>query len=175
MVTHPHPERATRLELQKRCSKCKSLVPITGFNKDRATRDGLASECRSCNVKRHRERYKKESQKPGFSRRGDLSNRYRMTTKQYDRMFTEQGGVCAVCKQSETRRRPWSKNGEIQPLAVDHDHKTGEVRSLLCATCNSALGFMGEDPERIRALADYAEWCKKRESPVKIIQQKLLG
>jgi recombination endonuclease VII len=44
---------------------------------------------------------------------------------------------------------------------LDHDHATGVVRGLLCRGCNCALGFMKEDPSRIRALADYIEKHKK--------------
>jgi hypothetical protein len=97
-----------------------------------------------------------------------------MTPLQYDQMFEEQNGVCKVCKQPETRKRPWSKNGEINPLAVDHDHKTGEVRALLCSHCNTSLGKLDEDPVRIRALADYADWCQTREPSRKIIQLPLI-
>jgi hypothetical protein len=40
---------------------------------------------------------------------------------------------------------------------VDHDHKTGKVRGILCHKCNIALGLIGDDPARARALANYLE------------------
>lgn len=95
-----------------------------------------------------------------------------MTMHQYKKMLEEQGGVCAVCKKSETRR---TKGGAICPLCIDHDHKTGDVRALLCNACNTALGVLGEDPEHIRALASYAEWCQVREPSAKITQLPLIG
>lgn len=52
---------------------------------------------------------------------------------------------CAVCGEPPTRRR----------LDVDHDHKTGAVRGLLCSDCNIALGKFRDDPDRLRAAADY--------------------
>jgi hypothetical protein len=56
--------------------------------------------------------------------------RYGITLEDYDRMFSEQGGTCALCdKPCATGRR----------LAVDHCHATGAVRGLLCVKCNSAL------------------------------------
>lgn len=45
---------------------------------------------------------------------------------QYDKMLAAQGGKCAICKRPPKSRR----------LAVDHDHKTGKVRGLLCFRCN---------------------------------------
>jgi len=48
------------------------------------------------------------------------------------------------------------RNGK-QGAHVDHDHKTGVVRGLLCRECNTALGIMNEDSARIRMLADYID------------------
>jgi hypothetical protein len=42
-------------------------------------------------------------------------------------------------------------------LHMDHDHASGQARDALCHGCNSALGLMGDDPERLRAAADYLE------------------
>lgn len=54
---------------------------------------------------------------------------YGLTPEQYDELLRRQGGRCAIC-----RGRPKSKR-----LAVDHDHKTGAVRGLLCSRCNHDL------------------------------------
>jgi hypothetical protein len=67
----------------------------------------------------------------------------------YERMFKRQGGRCAGCGGRPQRRR----------LAIDHDHKTGKVRGLLCSTCNHELLGVAErlaDPVgTLRRLADY--------------------
>lgn len=52
-------------------------------------------------------------------------------------MLDKQGGVCAICGRTEIKT---NKNGKIQPLSVDHDHKTGAVRGLLCHRCNDLVG-----------------------------------
>ena len=59
---------------------------------------------------------------------------YGLLSGDYDEMLVAQGGVCAIC------RRPPSDN----PLDVDHDHTTGEVRGLLCHRCNVGLGYFGD-------------------------------
>lgn len=70
---------------------------------------------------------------------------YGITSERYDELFEQQGRRCAVC-----RNRP-----RTQRLAVDHDHKTGEPRGLLCKRCNhDLLGGGHDDPELLyRALA----------------------
>jgi hypothetical protein len=81
---------------------------------------------------------------------------YGITAEEYERKLADQGGVCAACRQPETRKAPKSKT--IAPLHVDHDHATGQVRGLLCHRCNMALGYAREDPDVLRSLATYVEF-----------------
>lgn len=60
----------------------------------------------------------------------------------YQEMLREQGGVCAICRQPERHKDGLS--GKPKDLAVDHDHKTGAVRALLCSACNTALGLFSD-------------------------------
>lgn len=73
---------------------------------------------------------------------------YGIDIARFNQMVSEQGGVCAVCGgvQSDGRR-----------LAIDHCHKTGVIRGLLCSPCNTSIGHAKDNPERLRALADYLE------------------
>jgi Autographiviridae endonuclease VII len=165
MDTIPH---ATPL---KQCNDCHLWLSYEHFSVDNKERDGLFYQCRKCKAKHRKQKYNYED-----NRRRRLRNTYGITQRQYDRMLEEQGGVCASCKKPETHRRNnlSMQTDVIRSLSVDHDHKTGDVRSLLCSSCNVALGRMNEDPERIRALADYADWCQTREPSRKIIQLPLL-
>ncbi len=65
----------------------------------------------------------------------------------YRRMVEMHMGICGLCQQ------PGGKKG----LAVDHDHKTGRVRALLCSSCNMALGGFRDDPALCRRAAEYLE------------------
>lgn len=76
-----------------------------------------------------------------------------ITLAQYHQMLEAQGGACATCKNSETRTR----GGKVTWLAVDHCHKNGHVRGLLCSACNQAIGLMKDSPTVLRAAADYLE------------------
>ena len=75
--------------------------------------------------------------------------KYRITQDDYDRMFVEQEGKCAVCGGDDYT--PWNR------LVVDHDHKTGYVRALLCHACNVSIGQAKDDPTILRRAAEYLE------------------
>ncbi len=68
-------------------------------------------------------------------------------------MLAQQGGVCAACNQPETAIDPYTR--QIKKLAVDHCHETGQIRELLCETCNKILGNIEKDPQRVDKLLKY--------------------
>jgi hypothetical protein len=74
-----------------------------------------------------------------------LKRRYGITADEADEMLAAQGGLCAICK--------------VAPAVhVDHDHETGGVRALLCFNCNGGLGQFRDDPDVLRAAADYVQF-----------------
>ena len=83
----------------------------------------------------------------GKTRSEVLTAKYGISEADYERMFKEQNEVCAICKRHQ----------RFQRLAVDHDHKTGKVRGLLCVNCNRGLGRFFDSPIRLRSAADYLE------------------
>lgn len=82
-------------------------------------------------------------------------NRTEKYRADYNALAEKQNHRCAICGAEEKSRDRW--NGRTRRLAIDHCHTTGKVRGLLCTGCNSALGHMQDDPERLRAAADYLE------------------
>lgn len=104
----------------------------------------------------HREKARKSTiawRDTDNGRNKTLLRTYGITLKQYDEMLAEQGGVCAICLQPETMIH----NGKIKRLSVDHDHKTGKVRGILCQRCNTTLGRYEDNPELMRNLISYLE------------------
>jgi hypothetical protein len=84
-----------------------------------------------------------------------LRRKYGITIKHYEALLKAQKGVCAICHQVETRRQ----QGRLTRLAVDHDHKTGRVRGLLCTRCNHALGFVEQNLDVVNRVEAYlAGW-----------------
>ncbi len=78
-------------------------------------------------------------------RKAPLRALYGLSIEQHERMYLGQEGQCAVCGEAV----PYSK------INTDHDHKTGEVRGLLCYKCNLGLGFFGDTYEGVMRAADY--------------------
>lgn len=74
---------------------------------------------------------------------------YGLSLDQYNKMFFEQDGRCLGCGKSQDHFQ--------RRLAVDHDHKTGKVRGLLCTKCNRAVGCSDDNPQILRQLANYLE------------------
>lgn len=125
----------------KKCNTCFQELPLTEFNKRKALSDGLDSFCRTCS----KAKSKKQYQKTGKFRH--LINTFKITAEQYTQMLKHQQGVCAICHKSEIGKS----------LAVDHCHRTGNVRGLLCMNCNLTLGHAQDSPDRLRQAALYLE------------------
>ena len=71
----------------------------------------------------------------------------------YSAMVAAQDNKCAICRQPETATR----KGKVKALAVDHDHKTGAIRGLLCSDCNTGIGKLGDSRDRLIAAARYLD------------------
>src|SRR6266704_2618529 len=74
---------------------------------------------------------------------------YGITGEYYQRLLNHQDGVCGICGPITGRK------GASRRLSVDHNHGTGEVRGLLCMTCNDYLGLIKEDITILQRAIDY--------------------
>jgi hypothetical protein len=132
----------------KFCPECAAVLPIDAFRNHVGS---IRPYCIPCTNKLARLRYQRTK---SIHREITMKSHYNgFTLEDYNALFEAQGGVCAVCKRAET----YISHGNVQPLSVDHCHKTKKVRALLCARCNSAFGLMEENPENIQALLGYAK------------------
>ena len=82
-------------------------------------------------------------------KRYKLLKRYGLTEQEYDQLLQQQDGHCALCP--ATTYLP----GRNERLGVDHDHKSGKVRGLLCQPCNLMLGYAKDLPERLEEGSSY--------------------
>lgn len=84
--------------------------------------------------------------------------KHNFSQRAYDKMLEAQGGGCAICGRKPSRT---IVGKQIRTrLALDHNHATGEVRGLLCRTCNVSLGMFGDRPELLEAAAKYLRRSK---------------
>lgn len=84
----------------------------------------------------------------------ELKKMYGITLEDYRRMSEEQKHTCAICGCKETAI---DAKGSERFMPVDHCHKTGKVRALLCSHCNRSLGGFKDDPDLLRKAAAYIE------------------
>lgn len=116
----------------KICNSCKKEKSLGEFHKNKSNKDGRQTHCKKCRNTYAKQPYV-QKQRSRQGHKGHLKHRYNMTLEQYDKMFKKQDGVCAMCG---------GINLDGRRLTVDHNHKTGKIRELLCAKCNSRLGVV---------------------------------
>ena len=151
----------------KKCTGCEIEKPDTEFFKDSNNPNRLRTYCKQCvrddnNLRAKRKKkirffWKREiknqtkvkSNLSVLEKRKNyaLNKRYGIDINQYNELLKKQNGVCAVCGNPPGKRS----------LHVDHSHKTGAVRSLLCSNCNTALGKVEDNIGLLKSLIKYLQ------------------
>ncbi len=149
----------------KRCPECEQKLLVKEFYKDRSKKEGVSTYCRECTnrynlhyrkskhgqeaVGRARRKYNESKHGREKARRTHLSRRYDITLERFEQMCLDQEGHCLLCCRAVSH----------EDIQVDHDHKTGKVRGLLCGRCNKGIGFLGDTikglQRAIKYLRDY--------------------
>lgn len=107
----------------------------------------LLGPCSRCGKKRTEDDHTNSSYCYNCWRGWWLKRKYGLTAVQFEDLLIIQGNRCAICR-AEANGRTWH---------VDHCHKTGRVRGILCDTCNRAIGNLHDDPALLRRAANYLE------------------
>jgi hypothetical protein len=84
----------------------------------------------------------------------NLKRRFGITLEEYDKLLVKQNNSCAICKRNQTEFKI--------KLAVDHNHKTGEIRGLLCNNCNNGLGRFKDNKVLLSEAIKYLEQCSQQ-------------
>lgn len=172
---HPRPgsiwprDMMHTVKSEKHCFSCSRTLPIASFairhQKGRPARPNY--RCKQCESsylqqwKRDNSERNKAHNRKSYARTGCtvvqreyawkrlLAKAYGLTPERYAEMLLSQNGRCAICKQESDKK-----------LVVDHDHKTGAVRGLLCVRCNLGLGYIEKSSEPQAVLVRMAEYVK---------------
>lgn len=147
----------------KVCPGCNKKKRLTDYQKDRCTRLGVQVYCRTCQRKKCKAYYHADKKRANerqrdwrmanpdrfkiIQRRRHLKLKYGMSLEDFQHLVVRQHGLCKICGRLPDQRG----------LVVDHNHETGEVRGLLCNSCNSAIGHFQEDVGRMRAAVAYLQ------------------
>ncbi|MFF7644529.1 endonuclease domain-containing protein [Streptomyces canus] len=114
----------------KLCRTCGEVKPHSDWHRNSTASDGLSTRCKACRAVQGRQDH--------------LKREYGLTEAERDEMVASQMGLCVICLKAPA-------------VHVDHCHKTGRVRGVLCFNCNSAIGKLGDDPDAVRRAAAYLE------------------
>lgn len=123
---------------------CKSCYEIARLKAKPLSKNQQAARNATPAAKIRKARWMKNN--PMHSRLNHRLKRYGISQDDYDLLMERQHGNCKVCLQ------PMSKP------CIDHNHKTGKVRALLCSSCNTGLGMLREDEFRLARLLAYLRW-----------------
>lgn len=147
----------------KTCKKCAKIKPLEDFYKCPRGVFGRASCCIPCHNENSvqwrknnrlksnegQKRWRRENRLKVklWRREGRLRKEYGMSEKDYQARLKKQLGVCAICKTAPGKQR----------LCVDHCHATGQVRGLLCDSCNNGLGRFKDSPKSLAEAIKYLQ------------------
>ena len=132
------------------------------FGLNRSGKLGRANTCKQCATEYRRAYALKNPEKIRIARlvnnqryresarKSHLWKQYGLTEAHFISLLIEQGYKCAICK-------------DATKLFVDHNHTTNQVRGLLCSACNSAIGFLKDNREHLKAAMEYLEYAAIRE------------
>ena len=155
----------------KQCSKCKEFKDESEFHKRKGRPNG-SSGCKICknkssqkwgtNHKRIRDRREYSRMyceaNPNYHKnyhethKDELKNKllqrlYGITLEKYNKLFETQSGCCAICGRHQSELKI--------SLHIDHDHKTGMIRGLLCNRCNPLIGFADNNINILESAIEY--------------------
>ena len=133
------------------CSLCERTLPLNNFGKRTVTT--YKGYCKTCqglyNKYIHYPRYKDKQKYNSW--KSILKSKYNLTPEDYDKMLLDQGSRCAICGTQD----PKTANKATTRFAVDHCHKTGKVRGLLCDYCNVMLGRARDNKQVLQRAINY--------------------
>jgi hypothetical protein len=139
----------------RRCPKCGEAKAEEEFPRNRSKSSGLGTYCKPCHNETTRSNIAKNH---GNTRHYHLKRRYGMGADEVLEMLNRQWWHCPICVCRLT----------LETAHVDHDHRTGQVRAVLCFNCNGGLGQFRDDPRVLRRAADYlegSEWQQTKPEP----------
>lgn len=122
----------------KTCPSCQQTLPASGFHKSKRRADGLSSWCKECKNERGRATY----------RAYYIKKHYNLTLEEHDQLSSDQTQQCAMCGTT-------TPQGRYGVFHTDHCHDTGILRGLLCHSCNTGLGLLGDNLAGIMEAAHY--------------------
>jgi len=117
----------------KTCCKCKQNKSSSEFHEWNYSLSGLSPECKLCNKTKVRALGRKK---------------FGSSEEDFEKRFKLQNSKCGICGIEREEKRAFS---------LDHDHKTGRIRGILCTKCNLGLGYFSDNKDLLSKAVSYLE------------------
>lgn len=162
-MSHPNMQRFSSPEAQvaasaalaakglQHCPMCRKDLALEAFAP--TARGETGQYCRECKKAKNRAWYLEKGRhtKPAQHR----ARTYGLESDEFEAMMVEQKHACAICSRSFIGLKP-------QMIHVDHDHRTGVVRGILCQNCNNGCAALLDDPDLVLNACVYIAKAKER-------------
>jgi len=147
------------------CTKCKTEKDINDFYFVKyGTKGNHMKQCKTCVIEKQKiskndnhnklKREYRKNRQPFFkaitknkTKNSLLKFKFNISIADYENMLISQNNSCYICKKHKDELK--------RDLAVDHDHKTGKIRGLLCMSCNTGIGFLQDNIEILQKAIEY--------------------
>ena len=137
----------------KQCNKCNSILPIESFRtrKNGNNLNYVLTTCKKCETKINNNnpnqkiaclKYRSKDLSKYKKKMKRIERVYNISTNEYETLLNKYNGLCHTCKKAKA-------------TDLDHCHKTGKVRGLLCNKCNMSLGLLKDDIDVLKNLIKY--------------------
>lgn len=141
------------------CSKCDRTLSVSHFYKSIENKEGLKTHCKTCQKayviawqKKNKDSFGSYQRKwkhqnkekcDAAAKYSKVRIKYGLSKEEYDKLMEQTH--CTICNADLTER----KSG------LDHCHRTGRIRGVLCKQCNTGLGMFHDNPETLKKAAEY--------------------
>ena len=130
----------------KKCSKCKKVKELSEYTNCKSGKFCVHHYCKKCHSQQRKDTYNYNR-----SRLQQIMYKYKLSESDLNNMYVEQNWNCKICniQYKDVLQR--------KTLYIDHCHKTGKVRGLLCVKCNNLLGIWDDNIDILKSAIKYLE------------------
>ena len=152
----------------KKCLSCNKNLTLNEFHKDKSRKDGHRERCKECRCKLPKVVYKNcvacgdeititnasaKQRKYCSDNCQRVHLKYGICKYKHEYLLIKSNYKCNICNKKEVVID--KRTGKLYQLAIDHCHKTGKVRGVLCISCNTALGGFKDDINLLKKAIKY--------------------
>ena len=127
--------------MKRKCCRCLEIKDLEEFHRDKNKKLGRRYYCKEC-ANRDQKKFNK-NRNSIYNRNSYLNRVYNINETKYNELYQAVDGCCEICGKFKRK------------LFIDHDHKTGRIRGLLCLKCNAGIGLLQDSPKIINNALKY--------------------